>query len=275
MSKYPYPPTDESVNQPTLTEYQERTVDGQETGRSFLYLKTEDRIKWFRRYCASHDILGCIDTEIVRERKPEPSGGYSEAFKCRVYMNGELVATGHGSEKSVDLDPKIRLIETAETYAVGRALKHAGFILDSEPSDKADGDGQTGFIEAPIWNSQSAQQPNNNAGTPGSVQQAPVQASPAPTPAPQLPAATPPTMTVTDPIVLEAMSKDPPASLKEAYAVKFPMRNQHYGKTLGELNATAGWYVAWIAGTNPEKPFKSADRFPRLVAAAKMIVNNM
>lgn len=238
MGKYIYPATDEAVAKPEPIKVTEKDQEGQPV--EWEYLPVDRRVDWYHRYCMAHDIMPCIDTEETG-RKDEPVGGYSERFKASVYFNGVLVARGHGSELSVNqLNPKIRIFETAETFAIGRALKHAGFSLPKEKPDE---------------------EPGNFADAPRPVQQA------------QLPFDGPTGPVPMDPDEQEARRPDPPATMQEAFALKVPF-GQYKGRMLGEVNATDRNFLLWLAGIiTSNSPFTSQRDYPRMMAAVNMVLN--
>lgn len=254
MKIWGYPPEDRSVEPPKATMLKKEGSDD-----NFAYLLVRNRIMWFRRFCAAHNIRGSIQTE-HRERKAEPDGGYSESFKATVLMNGEVVATGHGSAKSIELSAGIKVLETAETAAIGRALSCAGFNLEIESPEAGDGDGMQSFADAPMpsaayvppagWMQPPVQQPSEQQ--PPNGYQLPVQ--PVPQKIDPIPTRTTPGTSMT---------------LANAFGVICP-NGKYKGRTLGDVNATDPWYVAFLAGRT-DKEFRSANRYPDVVTAAQMI----
>lgn len=261
-----YPPEDKSVEPPKVAMLKR---DGSQD--TFAYLLVRNRIMWFRRFCAAHNILGSIQTEHC-ERKAEPDGGYSENFKATILMNGEIIATGYGSAKSIELSTGIKVLETAETAAIGRALSCAGFNLEIESPDAGDGDGMQSFADAPMpftaytpplgWMQPPVQQqpgPNQFNGYQQSAQQGPAQNYPMQNNA--APNVQPP----------QQPMPSKPMTLADAMGTICPV-GKHKGRTLGEINGTDDWYIKYLAG-QADKEFRSANRFPNVVAAAQMICN--
>lgn len=258
LDKYIYPAEDTAVEKAAPVQMQK--LD-QRTGETvtYEYIPSTARRAWFHRFCAYHGIVPNIYTDLARDRKAEPEGGYSEVVKAVVYMNGTPIASGLGSERSLNLlDPQIRIIETAETYAIGRALANAGFTLPNEKDLRRDGDGQGSCADAPM-----------RIDTPVNPAPAQPQATDQTAPPSQFSAASDPNQV--DELILIARQPGAPASLQEAFAVKCPVRGMYYGNMLGEINVSAPHVVRFYAG-NGSKPFGSASDFPYFVAAAKMIV---
>lgn len=264
MKIWGYPPEDRSVEPPKVTMLKKEGSDD-----SFAYLLVRNRIMWFRRFCAAHNIRGSIQTE-HRERKAEPDGGYSESFKATILMNGEVVATGHGSAKSIELSSGIKVLETAETAAIGRALSCAGFNLEVESPDAGDGDGMQSFADAPMpftayappagWMQQPVQQQFN--GYQPTVQ---------PVPAQDYQNISQPAQNCVSSNVQGQQQSMPgkPMTLADAMGMICPI-GKHKGHTLGEINAIDQWYIMYLAG-RAENEFRSASRYPDVVSAAQMI----
>lgn len=81
------------------------------------YLTAAGRILWFR----SEHPAGLIETKII-SREP------TIVIKALVYVNGQLIATGHGTAKAKGNEVWAdRQIEKAETAAIARALGVAGY----------------------------------------------------------------------------------------------------------------------------------------------------
>lgn len=236
MVIYPYPPNDTITPAPKASEFPERDANGAETGKKFSYLTVDARKRWFRRFCAEHEISGAIESGWDK-------GSPLPTFRAAVLMNGELVATGNASPREYS-DPNIRPVEAAETAAIGRALANAGFCLEDEAPDKMDGDGVYGFADAPR----------------------PIQPVQLPFDGPTGPAAM-------DPDEAEARRPDPPATMQEAFALKVPF-GQYKGRMLGEVNATDRNFLLWLAGIiTSNRPFTSQRDYPRMMAAVNMVLN--
>ena len=92
-------------------------------GKEVPYLRVSDRIMWFHRYCEENKIVAKVDSEIV----PECSGQNQITLKATIQM-GENVYFGYGSSLFTGEGLQGSEIESAETRALGRALRNAGFI---------------------------------------------------------------------------------------------------------------------------------------------------
>lgn len=257
------------------------------------YMEVEARKSYFHRYCAAYRFEGSFPTEKLPEiTATTPNGPVTlGGMKCTVYINGHVVATGHDYQPLTDSFGQIRptAMSNAETKAIGRALGNAGFNLVGvkDPGD-VDGEGLQNCAETPIsgnvtlpfdgptpatvpTSTTTPTAPDAPAGAAPGCPAPP--AAPAPDPGAVIGGApnTPQPDHATAEWVREASRPDPPASREEAMVMIVPNGN-FAGKKLYDLNLTARWFLEYIIGKG-RKPFKDADNFPRLVAAAKMVLD--
>lgn len=105
------------------------------------YLMVAGRVLLFRK----ENPEGRIATELISRNED------GATFKAYIYNNkGWLLATGHGhaiSSKSANFDG--RIVEKAETAAVGRALALAGYGTDEVDEENEDGE-ITHLADAPV-----------------------------------------------------------------------------------------------------------------------------
>ena len=275
MTKLPFPPVSE-VPAPKPIDVTDRN------GKTGKYLLVADRIRWFRRFCAHYECDGRLHTEYLnRVQDPDSLGTlYTERFKATVLINGEEVATGYGSSPLVkDGVLNDSAFETAETSAIGRALANAGFnILDAQNDNDLDGAGPNSFADAPVI-------PFTGPSPDTEVNRTPVmppsQAAPERMPAPRYQPIPPAPIVDTQraeeqagfaAALAAAQRKDPPATIEEAFSMIFP-NGRYAGRTLGDIKACDRNYLLYITNqTNTQ--YRSAGKFPRLIAAANMVLAN-
>lgn len=96
------------------------TITNEETHAVEQYLEVKYRMLWFHQYCAENNINGIVDEANICFI-PEANLAY---VTCKIYMNGELAATGIAGGTLQDNRSGIQNIATA---AKGRALANLGF----------------------------------------------------------------------------------------------------------------------------------------------------
>lgn len=111
-----------------------------ETGEQKPYLCVNERIAWFTKYCEEY--FNDNDAGIITEVVPELTKQGMITMKATVKIAGSIY-TGYGS-KLVDRAEGYSGddIESAETRAVGRALRNAGFV---SPYDDGEDTPDNGF----------------------------------------------------------------------------------------------------------------------------------
>lgn len=111
-----------------------------ETGEQKPYLCVNERIAWFTKYCEEY--FNDSDASIITEVVPELTRQGMITMKATVKIAGSIY-TGYGS-KLVDRAEGYSGddIESAETRAVGRALRNAGFV---SPYDDGEDTPDSGF----------------------------------------------------------------------------------------------------------------------------------
>lgn len=111
-----------------------------ETGEKKPYLCVNERIAWYTRYCEESPNVS--DFGIITEVVPELTRQGMITMKATVKIGG-CVYTGYGS-KLVDGNEGYSGddIESAETRAIGRALRNAGFV---SPYDDGEDTPDSGF----------------------------------------------------------------------------------------------------------------------------------
>ncbi len=276
ITKLPFPPESE-VPAPAPIDVTDRN------GKTGKYLLVADRIRWFRRFCAHYECDGRLHTEYLsRVQDPDSLGTlYTERFKATVLINGEEVATGYGSSPLVKEGiVNDSAFETAETSAIGRALANAGFnILDAQNDNDLDGAGPNSFADAPVipFTGPSPDTEVNRSPVTPPLQAAsaewtnvkPYQNAP---PAPGMDAGQTGVPTIIAAALAEAQRKDPPANLNDAFRMVFP-NGKYAGRTLGDIKACDMNYLLYITNRTNNQ-YRSASRFPRLIAAANMVLES-
>ena len=117
------------------------------------YLCVNERIEWYTRYCEEK---GYVTVGIATEYVPELTKQGMITMKATV-MVGTSAYTGYGS-RLVDSAEGYSGddIESAETRAIGRALRNAGF---GSPFDDSEDNPVDGFKPQPIPQPMSMQMP--------------------------------------------------------------------------------------------------------------------
>lgn len=112
-------------------------VEYTDSGRTELYLEVKYRLLWFQEYCAEKNISGFVDDSDV-VFLPE-----ARMFKATasVFMDDKLVGKSAAGVffSSEDQASARAAIQTAATYAKGRALANAGFgTVNCQPTEEGD-----------------------------------------------------------------------------------------------------------------------------------------
>lgn len=232
-----------------------RETEYENSGKKEMYLDVKYRLEWYLTYCKENNISTCIIEEdiIVHEAL-----GAIEAH-CSIYQNGVLVSRGGASRTyhDRDFDMRDKIIQTANTFAKGRALGNLGFTLTSTD----DGDPipcDSGICATPWGNIIEA--PDN-----------PLISEFAPNPTPP-PVATklpePPERKPQAPAASSAKAAPQPMTWEEARDYVIPLNGMYKGKTMGTVLACDRRTVEWYAGPN----FNAGTKFVDLVQAAKIVL---
>ncbi len=95
------------------------------------YLQVMHRIQWFRE----ENPTGIIKTQML-EKNGTGKDAFS-LFRAEIYLNGQLVATGHKMETQGGFPD---YIEKAESGSIGRALAMCGYGTQFAADDLDEGD---------------------------------------------------------------------------------------------------------------------------------------
>lgn len=235
------------------------------TGEPILYLEADSRIIWFQTYCQERELKGYIDASQYRFI-PELN---MFIVTANVYINDKLVGSDVAGVMVApgDIAGSGKALQTASTYAKGRALMNAGFGLKAIRRPQASGDNFPDGDEFPeqgvTVNPENPfdavithpQQPQASNPTPASAVGAGQRIMGQGTPAASN------GTNCTNPPTMQEMTLD------QAQAVKVPV-GKAKGKTLGEVFATDPGMVKFWAGDR----FTNATKYPELVAASTVIL---
>lgn len=133
---------EETVQQTTYNPYENAVYLEKEDGVMVPYLNVSERIVWFHRYCESKEMRGSIKTDLCPQLTGKGSypGLSMVTMKAVVTLSDSVGVlseyTGYGSCMVTAEGYSGNDIEAAETRAIGRALRNAGFISPSGESDE-------------------------------------------------------------------------------------------------------------------------------------------
>lgn len=134
--------TEETVQQEAYNPYENPVYLEKEDGVYVPYLTVGERLVWFHRYCESQEIKGSIKTEFC----PQLTGKGSYPGMSMITMKAVITLmdsfgiqseyTGYGSCVVNAEGYSGNDVENAETRAIGRALRNAGFVSPGGESDE-------------------------------------------------------------------------------------------------------------------------------------------
>lgn len=228
-----------------------RETEYENSGKKEMYLDVKYRLEWYLTYCQEHNISSRIVEEniIVHE-----SLGLIEAH-CSIYHDDVLVSRGGASRtyRERDFDMLDKIIQTANTFAKGRALANLGFTLTSTD----DGDPipcDSGICATPWGNiTTNPDNPMDSEFVRDSV--------PAPAQNPGPMGAAP-----------SAKAASRTMTWEEARDYVIPINSRFKGQTLGTVLACDRSTVEWYASSRFAVTW-SANQYPDLVQAAKIVLN--
>lgn len=120
------------------------------------YLEIKWRLVWLREL---HGDKASVVTELIH------ANDSIIVFKATIAINGEVVATAHGSAPAQGKGSwRGREIEKAETASVGRALAHAGFGTQFAGEDVEEGEGRLSDSPVDLSKSEKPKSPFKGAG---------------------------------------------------------------------------------------------------------------
>jgi len=249
----------------------EHMVNISETDQPNYYLNTMWRVQWFLTFCAEHGIRGCIDDSHI-----ELSGDAPNKFwiaVCEVYMDGIIVGRSTAAVPLMGsngmVDPTA--VQTAATFAKGRALSNAGFgtagVLQSEPALLAqlqmeDGTPETKDMTPDMgFQPRRAYRPNDEDAAP--MQEVQNRAAPMEKPSAHEPGISDPQ----SPVETPAVRRSPSANLTQEQARLVTVNSGEYaGKTMGEIVLLNPGYLKWVLS----KP-SFCSRYPMIAEAAQVL----
>ncbi len=216
----------------------------EQDGTPRMALRSSSKQMWFYTYCKEKSLQGQIYTS-------EPvlqifgNGTAMVIVTATVYIDGKVESTASAAQGFEVNDTRAMdvVVQTASTFAIGRALANAGFGIIGGyllPGNEAP---QNPVAAQPVINPVAS--PVVNRGNPAVVQ---------PAPAPQgqqhtVTAAVPQQMSLMNDTVTSPVPAQPTDKLAWAKTVVWQGRGSASGKTLGELLATQPKQICWIAET--------------------------
>ena len=243
-----------------------------ESGRTEKYLEVKYRVDWFNAYCKENNIEGYIDDSDIRY-VPEAAAWIATAT---VYMDGKPVGKSSASKTIIpgDMETGKVAVQTACTFAKGRALANAGFGTTATGVTATGGCAEDGEFFTCDGGVPVAPTPENNplmraADAETKADKVPARRGRKPAAAPEQYAKVN-TQDAAAPVPA-ANTDDSTMSVEKARATVVQM-GQFAGKTLGELALSNLDTIEWYASDN----FNSS--VPANIAlkeAAKVLLDSM